>query len=360
MNAQASSVAPAYRVLDGHRDVQDPREAAVRAWQGSLDDGNSELLYARYDALCVHSPNGAPVIRFIDHVEDGIVGFLALAPRRMLVGGREVRAGVLSHFAIRPGHRSLGPALMLIDSVLAAAEGHFDLVYGIPNASQGVHAAFKRAGLRPAVSLERMACVVRHGHYFARVMPRYLSVPAGWAADAAEALVERGRWLWTGRLRGRWLPSVDPVMVETWSSAPAHPALTAVRDEGMLRWRLDRGVGIKVQYLVVEDSAGRAQAWFACSVEPRWPHILDVRDFWSVDARDGIPCAVLRILLREARRRKYSAVSVRAAMEPGAAAPWRQCGFKSRGEQKVIIRWLAARLAATPPPLHLTYIDQDG
>ncbi|MEN1957286.1 hypothetical protein [Luteimonas changyuni] len=200
MNLESTAVVPAYRICDGQHGVGDPRGAAIAAWRGSLGDDDA-LLGARYDAMCLHSPFGRPVFRFVEHVDDGIVGLLALAPRRMRAGGRELLAGVLSHLAIHPRHRSLGPALMLLESVLAAAEQHFDLVYGIPNASQGANAALRRAGLCPLAGMERSA---------------------------------------------------------------------------------------------------------------------------------------------------------------GAAAPWRACGFRPRGEQQVVVRWIDPGLAADPPPPHLTYIDQDG
>lgn len=362
MNLESTAVVPAYRICDGQHGVGDPRGAAIAAWRGSLGDDDA-LLGARYDAMCLHSPFGRPVLRFVEHVDDGIVGLLALAPRRMRAGGRELLAGVLSHLAIHPRHRSLGPALMLLESVLAAAEQHFDLVYGIPNASQGANAALRRAGLRPLAGMERSVRIVRHGHYLARRLPRLLAMPArvaGLAVDGWDAIMAAWRRLAGPRMRARWADRLEPAMDEVWSGAREHPALTAVRDETMLRWRFDQGVGMRIRYLLVEDETGRVQAWFACGTEPLWPHILEVHDFWSMDACDGISPAPLRVLLREARRQGYAAVGLRAAVGAGAAAPWRACGFRPRGEQQVVVRWIDPGLAADPPPLHLTYIDQDG
>lgn len=359
MNAQLAPATPEYRICDGGRDVADARAAAVRAWRGSLGDDEA-LLGDRYDALVLRSPHGRPVVRFVEHARDGIVGFLALAPRPMCAGGRRLRAGVLSHLAIHPDHRSLGPALMLIESVLQAAGDGFDLVYGIPNAHQGASAALRRAGLRPLAGMERSVRIVRHGHYLRRKLPRLLSAPAGLVLDVADAAARRWRTLRGPRLRARWADRFEPGMDAAWAAAGPHPALTAVRDADMLRWRFDRGVGMPIRYLLVQDAAGAVRAWFACGFEPQWPHVLDVHDFWSADARDGVPPAAIRMLLAEARRRGHASVSLRAAIGDGAAAPWRASGFRPRGEQQVVVKWIDAALAAAPPPPHLTYIDQDG
>lgn len=359
MNAESVAVLPVYRIRDGDGEVDDPRAAAIAAWRGSLGDDDA-LLGERYDALCLRAPGGKPLLRFVEHVEEGVVGVLALAPRRMHAGGRELRAGVLSHLAIRPGHRSLGPALMLLESVLADGEGRFDLVYGIPNASQGAAAALRRAGMRPLAELQRSVRVVRHAHYLARRLPRLLATPAGLLVDAADALGRAWASLRGPRLRARWADGFEPAMADPWTGAPAHPALTAVRDEAMLRWRFDQGVGMRIRYLLLENASGRVQAWFACGVEAQWPHILEVHDFWSADAREGIDAQALRALLAQARRAGYAAVGLRAAMAPAAAGPWQACGFRHRGGQQVLVRWLDPALASAPPPPHMTYIDQDG
>lgn len=361
MNAQvAPEYGSPYRIRHGeYGDDAHTRAAAIHAWRGSLGDDDA-VLGDRYDAVCVHAPGGQPVIRFVEHVDDGIVGFLGLAPRRMRAGGRELRAGVLSHLAIHPGHRSLGPALMLLESVLAAAEGRFDLVYGVPNANQGATAALRRAGMRPLASMERNVRIVRHGSYLARRLPAWVAGPAGMVLDAADGLRLGWDRFRVPRLRARWSDHFDPAMRDLPDGSSVHPALTAVRDETMLRWRFDAAVGIQMRYLMVEQAGGPLRAWFACCVDPQWPHILAIHDFWSRDALDGIDRRLLRVLLGEARRRGYSAVSVRAALEPGASAPWRANGFRTRDAQQVMVRWLDPALAAAPPPPHLTYIDQDG
>ena len=184
--------------------------------------------------------------------------------------------------------------------------------------------------------------------------------PAGLAVDAADALRRRWRGRRGQRLRARWAEQYVPAMSAPWDACAEHAAMTAVRDEAMLRWRFDAGVGTRIRYLLVEDGSGVVQSWFACGVEAKWPHVLDVHDFWSADARDGIPTGAIGLLLAEARRRGHASVSLRAAMSGAAASPWQACGFRVRDTQQVLVRWLDPALAAAPPVPHLTYIDQDG
>ncbi|MBJ6978213.1 hypothetical protein [Luteimonas sp. MC1895] len=359
MNVETAAVRATYRICAGGGDPGDARAAAIRAWRGSLGDDDA-VLGARYDALCVHAPNGPALLRFVEHGDDGVVGFLAVAPRRMRAGRRELRAGVLSHLAIAPAHRSLGPALMLLDAVLAASAGRFDLVYGIPNANEGASAALRRAGMQPWAMLERRVRIVRHGPYLDRRAPRWLARPAGLALDALDATAGAWRFRRRPRLSGRWATRFEAAMDAPWAAAADHPAITAVRDETMLRWRFDAAVGNPVRYFLVTDEADAVRAWFACVVEPQWPHVLDVHDFWSLDGCGAIDRAALHLLMRAARRDGRAAVSLRAAIAREAAEPWYASGFRPRGGQQVFVRWLDPRLAASPPPAHLTYIDQDG
>ena len=339
-------------------DVGDPRAAAVAAWHGNLGEDDIEL-GARYDALWA-SPHGTPVVRFVEHVASGvIVGVAALAPRRMRTECREVRAAVLSHLAIHREHRSLGPALMLLEALLAEARERFDLVYGIPNSSEGAGAALRRVGLRPARRLPRMVRVLRHAEYLERRLPRLLARPAAVAADALHALRDHARAMFAPRLRTRWVDTCQDGMDRLWQRSVPGPALASVRDAAMLRWRFDNAVGTRMRYLLVEGGSGTV-AWFACDIDPKWPRVLNVHDYWSEDAERGIARPLLRALVRRVRADGLASLSLRAGVGDAAMAPWRAEGFVERGAQEVYTAWLDPALAAAPPPLHATYIDQDG
>lgn len=357
VNIESASHLPAYLVL-GPEDT-DARAAAIEAWRGTL--GPDDVLEHRYEAVCERSPFGTPVLRLVQSVATGrFVGVAALAPRRMLLRGRRVRAAVLAHFAIQRGHRSLGPALMLLQSLLAEAPGRFDVVYGIPRNSESAAAALRRAGLMPIGEVVRLVRVVRHAPYLARRLPKALSRVAGWLIDRVRDLGELPAALRAPSLRGEWVDACDARMDRLWARSRHGDALTSERGADMLRWRLDGAAGAAVRYLVLGDDRDGVLAWFACEVDPRWPHILNVVDFWSITGGGDIDPAHVRALVRQAKRDGMATVSLSLCATAAGKAPWFAARFVERGRQDVYGRWLDPALAAVPPALHFTDLEQDG
>lgn len=358
MNMAGATRLPAYMVVGaGETDL---RAGAIEAWSGTL--GPDDVLEQRYEAVCERSPFGAPVMHLVRHVATGrFVGVAALAPRRMVVRGREVRAAVLAHFAIHHGHRSLGPALMLLESLLAQAAGRFDLVYGIPRNSESAGAALRRAGLRPVGEMLRLVRVIRHGPYLARKLPKPLALVAGWLVDRGQALLDVPAAWRAPTLRREWVDACDARMDRLWMQGGHGEALTSERGTDMLRWRFDDAAGAAVRYLVLSDDRGEACCWFACEVDARWPHILNVLDFWSRAGAGGRPSVdEVRALLRQAWCDGRATVSLSLCTDSAGQAPWFAARFAERGRQDVYGRWFDAALAAEPPALRFTDLEQDG
>jgi hypothetical protein len=148
-------------------------------------------------------------------------------------------------------------------------------------------------------------------------------------------------------------------MDRLWARSHHGDALTSERRTRMLRWRLDLAAGATVRYLVLHDGSGEAVAWFACEINPRWPHILNVLDFWSVAGAVVAPVHV-RALLRRAKHDGMATVSLSLCASAEGRAPWHALRFVERGGQAVYGRWLDPQLAARPPALHFTDLEQDG
>src|SRR5690606_14082670 len=98
--------------------------------------------------------------------------------------------------------------------------------------------------------------------------------------------------------------------------------------------------------------------WFACQVKE---HTLQVCDFWSVDAAQGVGRRLIDTLVRVARRDGHAAVSLEYAAPARKLANWRRAGFIERNRRPVIGRWLQDRVTAgeAPPEWHLTHADED-
>lgn len=348
---------------DGEAGSEAARAAAKAVWRISL--GPESALDARYDALCLRSPQGPPILRFVVHAPtDDVVGVAAIAPRRMLRDGREIRAGILAHFAVSPEHRSLGPALTLLGHLLAQAREDCEVVIGIPRNSPGAGAVLKRAGLQPLTDLVRRVKLLRHAHYLKRRLPTLLAAPAGRCLDVVRSLPECWRHLSGRALEARWLRDIatgtnlERDFETLWNSTRPQHGLTSVRDGRMLAWRFDPSTAGDIRYLCLRDADGGALlAWFACSVDPQWPHILNVEDFWACGAQQAMPLAFIDALSRQARRDGYAAISLEFAGTAGRDASWIRAGFVERERQTV---FAVFPCDAGIDDLHLTNLDRDG
>lgn len=345
---------------DGEADSGEARAAAKALWQVSL--GPVSALDARWESLWLRSPYGRPILRFVvDEPGNEVVGVAAIAPRRMLQAGREIRVGILAHFAVSPDHRSLGPALTLLGELLAQAREHYEGVIGIPRNSPGAGAVLKRAGLQPLARLVRRVKLLRHAHYLKRKLPAALAQPAGLCLDAARGLPERWRRLGARALDVRWntgITGIDQDIDALWLRSSPHEGLASVRDSHMLGWRFDPSTAGQIRYLCLRDAhAGKLLAWFACSADPQWPHILNVEDFWAQGAQWAMPLAFIDALSRQALHEGYAAISLEFAGTAERDAPWLRAGFVERDSQQV---YAAFAPGTDVGDLHLTNLDRDG
>lgn len=345
---------PQYAVRDG--DARADRDAVLAVWRGNL--GQDARMAAKYDWFYLGAPAGEPVLQLLMHAgADAPVGACSAGRRRMLRDGREITAGVLVDLAVMPEHRSLGPALMLQQGLFAAGRRTLDALYGFPNPKAAP--VFKRIGYRPLGEMVRYARVVRHAAYVRRRAPRTPAFAAsltGALIDAGLALRDAIRVWGGGALRAQWhdrAPDIDAL----WQASPKPAALTAVRDAAYLRWRFDAAPSDAAlppfRHLVLRDARGDA-AWFATRADA---HTLHVHDAWTRDGGATPSPAIVRALLRAARRAGFAAVSIELATSDARLQPWRALGFEARGRRPVF----GTDFADAPGEieLHLTSADED-
>jgi hypothetical protein len=354
MTEEITEVTSIYAARIG--DALQDSELVLNVWQGALSQGSREHA-AKYAWFHRHCPSGPTLLALIDHTPTAAcVGTSAVGLRRMLWRGQEIRAGVMADMAISPQHRTLGPVLTLQAKLLDAAHGRFDWLYGFPNAKS--IAVAKRAGFPVIGQLCRYSRILRHGEYLRRVMPRLIARPLGWLLDM---VLDVRRWLGThigARLIAEWSNSVDSGMDQLWRESKHGDGLIAVRDSTFLRWRFDEYPGASTRYLTLrEQKAGPLLGWFACQVDGT---TLQVRDFWSRDAAEGLPKSHIEALLRAARLDSsgHAAVSVEYAAATSKLAGWLAAGFTERARRSVIGRALTEGCGEMSD-LHLTAADED-
>jgi hypothetical protein len=344
--------APRYRaeIAELPRD----RDAVLALWHGNL--GSPARHAGKLDWFYLHNPFGQPLLQLLRH-DGNVVGSCGVAPRRMLWRGREIRAGLLADMAVDAHHRTLGPALMLQESLLVAAADRFDLVYGFPNRKS--LPVVKRLGYAVLGEMPRYSRVLRHAGYLQRKLPHWLALPLGGLLDTAVALRDRLHMLAAPRVIVAWSEQVVPRMETLWQASPHGQGLLGMRDAAMLRWRFDESPLSDTRFLLLGDGAdGPLRAWFACQVVG---NVLHVCDHWSVQGAKGIDTASVLALVRTARRGGHASISLEHAASAEQLAGWQRAGFVRRDSQPVVGKWTG--VGPTPTELgkdwYLTGGDED-
>jgi hypothetical protein len=339
------STKPTYRVA--RVAPAEVRADLSRLWRANLATVGS--VEHKFNWLYRNAPDRAGSVFMLaadDEEASRWVGTAGVLVRRIAVGGRELRGGLLADLAVDKDHRTVMPALALVRGTRqwVFGEGRFDLAYGFPN--QHAQGVFQRAGYTPLGTLRRWARVLRHASYaprlkslglpripplVRRVLDRAVDSPAltgfvGAAIDAvqlarttpaaARALVE---------VRLDWLPEADGRIDEVWERARDAYGVVAVRSARFLRWRYPglerddqpgwieygyatrRDSGAAVAYIVVEHSEGGAF----------------VHDLFGTHEGVG---ALLDQLLHVAYARGAALVSMRYL-----GAPWLSEALEARG-----------------------------
>lgn len=336
------------RVGDPVRD----RDAVLSAWRGNL--GHEDRIAGKYDWFYLACPHGPPLLQLLSEGDGkACLGTACAGRRRLHLRGEDVRAGVLVDLVVLPEHRSLGPALMLQQGLIAASAGQLDVLYGFPNPK--AVALCRRVGYQHLADLVRYARVLRHGRYLRSRLPRWLAAPAGRLLDAAVAARDGWRRLRDPRLHHEWSQRADARMDALWRDSPRGDGVVGVRDMRHAQWRFDEAPQADVRYLwLSRPRGGEAQAWFAVREQDATLHVLD---FWSVDGAEGLSPPHVRALLAAARAAGHAAVSVEISGNEAQLHAWRGNGFQARGSRPVFARW--DQSLAEPPDWLLTSADED-
>ena len=312
------------------------RDIVLSLWEGNL--GRPGHMADKFEWFYLRCPYGRPLLQLLKHNPDQTwVGVCSAGRRRMLWRGREIRSGVLVDLAVLPQHRSLGPALILQQGLIATGKQQLDLLYGFPNPK--ATAVFKRIGYTHLAEMVRYVRVIRYASYLRRYMPALPARLLGPVLDLGMRVRDAIRRMRGKRIRSEWRDQADPRMDALWQRSVHGEGLVAVRDAERVRWRFDEApFGSYRHLLLSEDDGATLSAWFATEVQG---NTLHVRDFWSADAvsDSGINMRFVGALLRAARKAGLAAVSVEMACAPAQRAGWIARRFVERGSHPVFGCW---------------------
>lgn len=341
-------------------DIERDGDAVTHVWNGNI--GWTGQLPKMYASVYLDCPFGRPMLKLLRHEDSGaIVGTFGIGPRRILWGGKEVRAGVASHICVLPAHRKVKPAVLLLRSLTEEGAERFDVLYGIPN-HRGA-AGSRLAGYKVGAELIRHVKVLRYQDYLRRHLPRPIAAVGGSALNFANRARDFMRQkLAKDRSHYEWVDRVDPRMEQLWQGAPKGDGWLTIRDTCMLQWRFDQMPSLCRCYLLIgAERGGDLSAWFVCDTNVHDPHMLTVNDFWSDHGVRAIDPEAIRILCRAAYDKGFHAIELHFTGAQAIHASWAAEGFVERSRQPMFINWYNPDMAGdVSGNLHITDIELES
>lgn len=224
-----------YSVIPAGSGVDEYKSAIIGLWKNNIPD----VPPGRFSWLYSDNPAG-PARSWLAVSGSGreLVGIGSLYPRRMLVNGRQLTAGVAVDFAIDKKHRVLGPALMIQRAILSSGGEHgFPFVYSYPNVHS--HPIIRHVGYRflgkvchcvkPLRIEKRISAYVKIG---------ILAKCAAFAAERYFRVMDRLR---AARVRfdlaARVLTRCDERFDALWEELKPRYPVTGEKTSAFLNWR---------------------------------------------------------------------------------------------------------------------------
>lgn len=347
---------PAYSLVQA-----DPRRdlAAIQSiWHGNF--GPDADHPRKIQHLYLDGPSGpARVLMLRDDRSGEPAGVIGAIPRPMRYAGTPITAAVISHVAVAPRHRTLGPVMKLHAEIFAAGSRQFDLIYGHPNPRNAV--VLKRAKYQELGRIKRYVKVLKFGQYAGRVLPAPL---ARLAAPLVDTLAVGGQWRRRSGIRGldlRWGTDPFPEIDQVWQqSAGGGERLEAVRTTALLRWRFHPCIVGQVRYLLV-SSPQAPLGWFACEDNTAIAGRMTVLDYRLVDMPPRHRARCIQALLSQAYAAGYDTVEIPLSGSAWDEDGWQDAGFVERDSGPITGAAFSPKLEGlNAERIHMTYLDNDS
>jgi hypothetical protein len=276
-----------------------------------------------------------------------IVGSNGFSIRRFqLAPGVDGRAAVIGDLTVERPHRSLLPALRLVQAVRDHMVDELAFCYGFPN--QKAKGVMARAGFRVLGKTTRYARVLRHATYLPEIAarlharPRLASIagavvhhrileralaPVLDVARLAAGLPDIARA--RTRYRLTWLDEIDARFDDLWQRARPEYDVIGARTAAMLRWRYPHG-----QIATLVRSSDRALVAYALLERDAASGAAEVRDVFGHKSALG---PLFDLLLPALWRRGAISISIRVLGAPYLVAVLVERGFEPRPKQRTVV-----------------------
>ncbi len=317
--------------LDAHH------EALTRLWAENMSDRAIAAVTAeRVRWLYEQNPEGPPTtVVVVDEGGAGLVGCATVMPRRLQLGGRDVRAGMLCDFAVARRHRVGGPALMLQRALIEAARRDgYDFVWGYPNKNS--LPICKRVGYTHVAESSSWVRPLRTEPILRRYAPGPAAGAGGALLDASLALAEGGAALALalGRV-GAHVARVDTRFDALWERGRGAYDITGARDAAFLRWRYEEFPTARhYTFGLTHRSSGALAGYATYRALPGGR--VHVTDLFCEDPARQLDALLLR-LVGATRAAGYASVAIDLIAGEDVYARLRRLGFVRRPETRPFV-----------------------
>lgn len=313
------------------------RELVLAVWEGTL--GERDRMASKFSWFYEQSPTGAPLTLLLEWrpapgADAQVIGVATAGRRRFHCGNQALSAGVLVDMAVRPQHRTLGPALQLQKSLLAEGRQELGFLYGFPNPKAAP--VFQRAGYQRLGMTQRRVRVLRVSGYLARRMPRLAARLLSPFADLALRIRLELHAQSAGAPRLSW-GSVESLAASQVCSSEAPPGtVCGIRTPEFLSWRF-RMAGVGATHHAVVATLAETAVYWVLEVQGK---VLQVRDC-SPNLLETMNRTAWLALFRDAARRGFHSVSFECLASARRLAVLESLGMTVRSERPVF--WSGVR-----------------
>lgn len=312
-------------------DPSGDRDLVLETWANAGFSEGAEKDSRRYDWFHLRNPQGKSTPYFLNADQDpDPAGVIGIARRRFYVNGREITAGVLVDFVVRPEYRTLLPALTLQRGSRTDAMTTLPVVFGIPNEKS--RAVFIRAGTDLRLDVGEYCRVVRSRKYLEQYVPTAIARFLAPVVDNVAILPARLRLLFAQE-RGEWTDSFRAEFDDLWDRVEKAGRTIGVRNASFLRWRFsDHPSRIYRTLTIRARHSEKLLGYFVCE---RVEDSLVVKDWLWSGSRSGLPHA-LRRLATCAFKEGAHVIRLQTAPTPEVTPALRSTYFVKRGTRLLV------------------------
>lgn len=261
-------------------------EAILALWFEGFDDVELDVMREKLGWMYLNNPAGEGLSYLLcDSASGEAAGVQCLGARNWRYGGEDFSSGIMADFVVGQKHRSLGPALQLLKTVVSEGKKSLDIIYGFPN--RKAQPVFRRAGYLELGRLSRYAKVLRSRRFLQGRLRPWLIPMASCLIDWGFAIKRRlGQFSARIFIQGEWLDDFDQRFDQLWEEGRKDSSLVSERSVEVLNWRFFLGPNKQDWKIFTIKNNTDLLAYIVFMVVDK---VVIVGDFYAADPVQRLP-----------------------------------------------------------------------